>query len=536
MPLPRWIAPKNPRRVWILLGVGALLITWQLLSAQGFLNWNPRLRDKAGALTKDDQRKLDAVLGWLYEENRVDVHIELLPDVGNDVLEHYSVRRMRELGIGRESGRRGILVVYDRSSGRIRMEVGPALEGILPDIFVGRINRDIFGQHVAAKDVRSGLYATLFMVLGRLRQAALGGDFDPRVFTFVDDTRRLSLGAGQTTRVDSNGPGAVLGKRRATPAEREYFAAQPTVKAAYELYQRWLAYGGEPHDVPLFTLASVDWWDETPITPAYARMSLMQEYGRAYRIEERGKVAMLFFTNDPFAQPHFFRRGRDGWQVDIVGEVLNTRNTIGGRYSWILWQSGDDFFRAFRERFVEYNGVLRLAGADNREIPMSMDDSSRGVHEPLPIARSDSIMEHLTIVEAADRIRAHRGTPTLVILYGTWSELERTWLPTLVALADSSEAAGVKVLAFSTDQVEQALLDLPGLLRESKGFPAVHIYDWWPGMLDSTMATLGIHIGVTWDAPVIALLDRDGKVLTQSQRRIPSASTILRASGTSGQR
>ena len=140
------------------------------------------------------------------------------------------------------------------------------------------------------------------------------------------------------------------------------------------------------------------------------------------------------------------------------------------------------------------------------------------------------------MVEVADRIRAHRGRPTLVILYGTWSEVERTWLPKLAALADSSEAAGVEVLAFSTDQVEQALLDLPGLLRDSKAFPAVHVYQWWPGVLDSTMATLGIRIGTTWAPPVVALLDGNGKVLIQSQDQIPSASIMLRALKTGGPR
>lgn len=530
MPLPRWILPGIPSRGGMILVIGTLLIGWRLLVAQGYLGWNARLQDKVKALTIEDRLKYNAILGWLYEENGVDAHVELLPGVGDEPLEQYTVRRMRDLGLGRESGRRGLLVVYDKSAGRLRMEVGPALEGLLTDAFVGHVNREILSHHVSENDARSGLYATLFAILFRLRRAALGDEFDTRVLGFVEDTRRLSLGAGQTTRVGSDSAGD--GVRASTPAERGYFAPQLTVRAAYERYLEWMAYGGQPDDVPLFTATSVEWLDDLRMTPAFAQMSLMEEYGRTFRIEEREKVAMLFFTNDPFAQPHFFRKTKQGWQVDLIGEVLNTRNTIGGRYSWVLWKSGDDFFRAFRERFVEYNGMLRLAGADNRELPMSGDDAGVQVHEPLPIARTDSVLEHLTVVEAADRIRSKRGRPALVILYETWSLSGRdSTLTALVGLADTVQAAGVDVLAFCIDQYDQPLHDLPGLLRRKRApFPAVHVYAWWPGMLDSTMSSVGLPVGRQFDIPVVGLVGPDGQFMGGSQGKgLPPAERVLRA-------
>jgi uncharacterized protein len=528
MPLPRWIAPAKPRRVWILLGIGTVLIAWRLLAAQGYLEWNPRLHDKLQALTTDDRRKFNAILGWLYGENGVDAHVELLPSIGNEPLEQYTVRRMRELGIGRESGRRGLLLVYDQGAGRLRMEIGPALEGLLTDAFVGHINRENLQHYVSANNIRDGLYATLFMILDRLRQAALGNDFDPRVLAMVDDSRRLALGAGQTTRIGTEGSPDSLSTRSATPAERAYFAPQPTVKAAFERFHEWLGYGGEPSDAPLFTATSVEWFDESPNTRAFSEMWLMQEYGRAYRIEERGKLAMLFFTDSPFAQPHFFRKGKNGWQLDLIGELLNTRNTIGGRYSWVLWESGDDFFRAFRERFVEYNGMLRLVGGDNRELPMSGDDSTVQVHEPLPIARTDSVLEHLTVIEAADRIRARRGRPALVMLYETRSDTGRiARLPELTALADSARAAGIDVLAFCVDQYEEPLRELPGRLRQHQApFPAAHLYRWWPGMLDSTMTSVGIPLGRRFAWPVVALVGPDGQLIGGSQGSVPPAKTL----------
>src|SRR5919112_2027427 len=174
MPLPPWVTPRNPRRVWVLLAIGTLLIGWRLLAAQGYLEWNPRLHDKVKALTTEDRRKFNAVLGWLYDESGVDAHVELLPGIGQEALEKYSVRRMREMRIGGKSARRGLLLVYDRSSGRTRIEVGADLEGVLTDAFVGHINRDNLSQYLSADETRDGLYATLFMILDRLRQATPG--------------------------------------------------------------------------------------------------------------------------------------------------------------------------------------------------------------------------------------------------------------------------------------------------------------------------------------------------------------------------
>jgi hypothetical protein len=485
------------------------------------------LNDRVNALTAEDGRKFDAVLGWLYAENGVDAHVELLPSIGQEPIEQYTLRRMRHLRIGGESARRGLLLVYDQSSGRTRIEVGPDLEGVLPDAFVGHINRNNLGQYFSANEVRDGLYATLFMILNRLRQATLGNDFDPRVLGFVLDSRRLALGAGQTTRIGADG---AVSARRATADERAYFAPQHSVQASFERFHEWLAYGGQPHDVPLFTASSSEWFEESPSTRAFSEMWLMQEYGRGYRIEERGKLAMLFFTDTPFAQPHFFRKGKDGWQLDLVGELLNTKNTLG-RYSWVLWPGGDDFFRAFNDRFISSEGILRPAGGDNRVLPTSGEDSTSTIYEPLPVARTTSALEHLTVLEAADRIRSKRGTPTLVILYETWSQSGRgPTLTTLAALADSAKTAGIEVLAFCIDQYEQPLGDLPDLLRRQKApFAAVHLYQWWPGMLIAAMESAGAHIEPPFTPPVYMLVGRDGRSLGGGDQAVPSAAMVLRA-------
>ena len=84
---------------------------------------------------------------------------------------------------------------------------------------------------------------------------------------------------------------------------------------------------------------------------AYNDYILLGEYGQAYAVTERGDLALLAFTTTPLVSPHFFRRTPAGWQMDIDAEIRNTREYVGGPYSWGIRPSGDDFARTFADRF-----------------------------------------------------------------------------------------------------------------------------------------------------------------------------------------
>jgi hypothetical protein len=87
------------------------------------------------------------------------------------------------------------------------------------------------------------------------------------------------------------------------------------------------------------------------------------------------------------------------------------------------------------------------------------------------------------------------------------------------------------------DQYDQPLRDLPGMLRRQKApFPAVHLYEWWPGMLIAAMDSAGAHIEQPFTPPVFALVSADGRPLGGIDRAVPSAATVLRALGNSGQK
>ena len=99
-------------------------------------------------------------------------------------------------------------------------------------------------------------------------------------------------------------------------------------------------------------LASQEFLRRLPISRAFNEYLLATEYGRAYSIDERGDLALLYFTDDPFLSPKFFRREAGGWRLDIRAEIANSQEAVGFPYTWRLRDSGDDFSRVFADRYM----------------------------------------------------------------------------------------------------------------------------------------------------------------------------------------
>jgi hypothetical protein len=216
----------------------------------------------------------------------------------------------------------------------------------------------------------------------------------------------------------------------------------------------------------------------------------------------------------------------------MAAEVANTQETVGFWYTWRLRVSGDDFSRVFADRYTPMlmpgTGVYdfyRVAGGDNRALVIR--GNARTVESELapntvPAAESytDGVagVEYLTIRQAAKRIRAAKGAPAVVLLYGTWNEQTQGDLPDIVRAARTCRDHGIAFLAFHTDNLPRAMDTLPLLLRQHDApFPAVQLYRWRSGMLDGTLAPLGIRVGRSWSPPLVAVLDDQGAVVWQSQ-------------------
>lgn len=299
-----------------------------------------------------DERQYNEYLVRVQDESGIDVRIALVPDTRGQPMKQFALRAMRELDVGREAGGRGLLIMYDTLAHAMRIEVGPKLEGILPDAFVGYLMREQVGAFFGGGRPELGLRTTLFMVHWHIRMARLGEEYDPSFEEYVRDVRRLASGGGASGRIGLDSAIAGFINTSGDAAASAYFRPQPSVEAAYRRHQEWLALGGGEVDVPLFTSTSQTYLRHLPMSPAFNAYLLAAEYGRRYAVDQRGDLAILYYTDDPFLSPKFFRRTPEGWQMDVFAEVANSQEAAGLWYTWRLRVSGDDFSRVFTDRFT----------------------------------------------------------------------------------------------------------------------------------------------------------------------------------------
>jgi hypothetical protein len=376
MRLPLRLPSRRTRLIVLfwLLGVCAIgryaeYVRPLLLPTSNTEAWLPtqRVYDDAHFLTRHAAWMYENELGGILDESGADIRFLLVRNISGQTLSSYALARMRELGVGKDVDRRGMLFVYDVGTKQLRIEVGPKLEDVFPDGFLGYLMRENTASFFASPDPELGLRTTLRIVQMRLRVAALGLAYDPGAVSFITDSVRLAAGGGATALAGAGvGSPGFLG-RRSTPEERAHFSAQPSVKLAYRRYLEWLRDGQKQLDVELFTADTRTYLRTLPLTRAYNDFVLLSEYGQTFEVEERRPRAMLYYTSTPFVSPHYFRESPAGWQVDIVADAMNSVEYHGGRWSYGVIKSDDDFSYAFADMMDDYGyGMFRVRDADNR--------------------------------------------------------------------------------------------------------------------------------------------------------------------------
>lgn len=344
-----------------------------------------RYVDEAGMVAPGWVGRMNRYLDDVMYESGVDVRVLLVSSTRGQPLPAFALARMRAQGVGRDVGGRGLLIVVDDSTKQARIEVGPHLEGIFPDGFVGYLLREQLGSVFDSAGPARATWTTLVLIHERIRQAVLAGEFDSRVITYMKDVRSLARGGGASISLPLPRGLHHLMDAPTDSTLAAYFGPQPSVEDAYQRHLEFLALGLWPRWVPLFLPSAREWMQVTqPGSRGWNDYILMVRYGYSYKIVERGDYAMLYYTGTPFQSPLFFRRGADGWQMDVIAEVRNSQETIGTYYTWRILMDRDRSSAVFADLFDQIDGTgfgqfLRVRGGDNR--PLCIHGAPRGSME-----------------------------------------------------------------------------------------------------------------------------------------------------------
>lgn len=300
-------------------------------------------------------------------ESGVDVRFVFLPNTGGKTIETLAVDLMDELQIGGRTGQeRGVLLLYDMQGQQLKVEVGYGLEGWFPDAFVNYLVDDHARMFFSSGDVSLGLRLLLRMLQNRIREAVIGNDFDPRVLDKVYPLTHLSGGAGVSKKLELGDRAAVTPE--VIPVDPLAFPAGDSPADAYNTYLGWLSHWPLSPQVDLLTPESRNYFASLNLSPAYLAFILFSEYGKSFEIVERGDLALLYFTGTPFISPHFFIKQDGRWRMDSVAEVRNTRERVGGEYTWDYRGQGDKYTLAFGDLLTDVKGYRRIRDGDNRAL------------------------------------------------------------------------------------------------------------------------------------------------------------------------
>jgi uncharacterized membrane protein YgcG len=301
-------ALRGPWPLRVALGVALALAAALLWSAAGFARAD-YVDDRAGVLDQRQLKRFEKHLAQIRYESNVDMRFVLVATAEGDSLDEVTAREARSLEI--EGEQRRALFVLDPSRHRLRVAVGPTLQEVFSNAFVGYLTRHHVHSLAEAGDADVGLRLTFRLLQARIRRAALGGEYDPRPAALIEERAAGTVVSEDETRLR--------------------FVPQRTVNEAFRRYLEWLLDGPRYGDVELFTAESQAHLARLPISRALAESDLLLEYGKTYDVLVRGDRALLYFTDDPLPSPHFFRRSPAGWQMDILAEVEDTRSTTSGR-------------------------------------------------------------------------------------------------------------------------------------------------------------------------------------------------------------
>jgi uncharacterized protein len=120
-------------------------LNWEAYSADAAV---PVIQDVANVLSAEQEAELEQYGIQLFNATTTELAVLILPSIGDEPVEEYAVKKLREFKLGDSKKDNGALLVVtteENSDGKRHffLTVGYGLEGALPDGKVGRIMDDV---------------------------------------------------------------------------------------------------------------------------------------------------------------------------------------------------------------------------------------------------------------------------------------------------------------------------------------------------------------------------------------------------------
>jgi uncharacterized protein len=125
--------------------------------AQTFPKLNGRVVDAANVLSPEQETALTAKLVALERDTTRQFVVATVPDLQDYDISEYGYKLGDHWKIGQKGENNGIILLIAPNERRVRIEVGPGLEGIVPDVLANRIIRNDIVPRFKAGDYPGGI-------------------------------------------------------------------------------------------------------------------------------------------------------------------------------------------------------------------------------------------------------------------------------------------------------------------------------------------------------------------------------------------
>lgn len=302
--------------------------------------------DRAALFESAERAGIAEYHAALLDTHDVDYRV-LATTTGTD-LERTAHDYFEETGVGsRSANGRGLLLVIDTASERVRLEVSTSLEGVYTDAFVAYVENRQMAPFFAAGRVADGILATTELIVGRAQEAEAGAAFAPPMAA-------SSMGGGATA-------AAAIGTGNDPSAELERQTQRVDVRGldpeqVVEEYLERMANRDARVDLSLYSSDTVTMLRSWVVTPAQ-----MDNVARTYRnctldgVRTNGDAAVVRYrVGERQCAPYFLRREDDAWKLDLT--ALSSAIRFNHENQWRFQTLPSDYRFAFDDWRIDRNG------------------------------------------------------------------------------------------------------------------------------------------------------------------------------------
>lgn len=153
---------RRPIRLGIFAGLFVFFGVFAMPTAASALEVPPKptdipVVDQTNTLSPEQKATIAAKIAEERAATGNQIAVLMIPTLGDDALENYSLNVAREWGIGSKERNTGVLLLVVKDDRKLRIEVGYGLEGALTDIRSNQIIRDRIRPAFQKGDYFSGI-------------------------------------------------------------------------------------------------------------------------------------------------------------------------------------------------------------------------------------------------------------------------------------------------------------------------------------------------------------------------------------------